>query len=156
MIKSDISAHIGDQIEDSKIDKSHNINTRPTKPDALIEGIVNFDLYNVDFMVKLGEGGFGTVRACKFRPPIAGRSGLTDSPGSLYSAATAESTAESNSVDLGLANSQATTEASKFSAKHQSLTDRSATTTGAAKKDRLYEAASSYKRQATLAPNKVS
>lgn len=29
--------------------------------------VIHFDLTCVDFLHKLGEGGFGTVRACKFR-----------------------------------------------------------------------------------------
>lgn len=29
--------------------------------------VIHFDLSCIDFLHKLGEGGFGTVRACKFR-----------------------------------------------------------------------------------------
>lgn len=39
----------------------------PLCPKALVHDVVQFDPSCLDFLHKLGEGGFGVVRACKFR-----------------------------------------------------------------------------------------
>ena len=47
--------------------RADEIQTLPLCPKALVHDVVQFDLNSLDFLHKLGEGGFGSVRACKFR-----------------------------------------------------------------------------------------
>ena len=73
------------------------IQTVPLCPKALVHDVVQFDLDCLDFLHKLGEGGFGSVLACKFRRPEL----RTNSPAAMSCSTAASSLTGGASSDEG-------------------------------------------------------
>ena len=132
MKRNEIAKHIDQTIEEEekKINDQGDevlIETVPLCKKALVHDTVQFDLNALDFLHKLGEGnytnlfslldwimlmfffigGFGTVRACKFRQSSLEQN-CTNSP------STAASTSFIASDDEHISNTAAAAEESKF------------------------------------------
>ena len=128
--------------------ESHSgIMTLPCCPKALVHDVVQFDLSCLDFLHKLGEGGFGTVRACKFRR--ADQRG--DSP--AVSSKTQSSTDEESSAN----GEEVKMPASKFArTKTTAASLKAKVKVQPTKKNSssILDQALAYKRQASMAPSK--
>lgn len=140
----------------AKSDEQEQIKTLPLCSKALVHDIVQFDLEALEFLHKLGEGGFGTVRACKF-----GRSGLR----AMSSGASSSTAASQDSSDDGTGSCASVGEEQKVAAtmpssKFAAMKTGRLNNQGAPKETRatsptsLLDQAMTYRRQATEMPER--